>query len=123
MTPVRLEPAALRSRVKHSTTEPLRSQGNHLIELTYWGEKRIGFLIHKQSELVLKTCLDIEGLAKDKYQALTHHISLKNSKSTKHMSTNKTEKQQKQIETFGKDRNNAIEKTTAICLEPKATKF
>ena len=27
MTPVRLEPAALRSRVKHSTTEPLRSPG------------------------------------------------------------------------------------------------
>ena len=26
MTPVRHEPAALRSRVKHSTTEPLRSQ-------------------------------------------------------------------------------------------------
>ena len=25
MTPVRLEPAALRSRVKHSTTEPLRT--------------------------------------------------------------------------------------------------
>ena len=25
MTPVRLEPAAFRSRVKHSTTEPLRS--------------------------------------------------------------------------------------------------
>ena len=25
MTPVRLEPRALRSRVKHSTTEPLRS--------------------------------------------------------------------------------------------------
>ena len=25
MTPVRLEPTALRSRVKHSTTEPLRS--------------------------------------------------------------------------------------------------
>ena len=25
LTPVRLEPAALRSRVKHSTTEPLRS--------------------------------------------------------------------------------------------------
>ena len=28
MTPVRLEPTALRSRVKHSTTEPLRSQLN-----------------------------------------------------------------------------------------------
>ena len=27
MTPVRLEPATLRSRVKHSTTEPLRSLG------------------------------------------------------------------------------------------------
>ena len=26
--PVRLEPAALRSRVKHSTTEPLRSRKN-----------------------------------------------------------------------------------------------
>ena len=26
MTPVRLEPAALQSRVEHSTTEPLRSQ-------------------------------------------------------------------------------------------------
>ena len=26
MTPVRLEPVAHRSRVKHSTTEPLRSQ-------------------------------------------------------------------------------------------------
>ena len=30
MTPVRLEPAALRSRVKHSTTEPLRSLFLHL---------------------------------------------------------------------------------------------
>ena len=29
MTPVRLEPAALGSRVKHSTTEPLRSQSNN----------------------------------------------------------------------------------------------
>ena len=27
MTPVRLQPAALQSRVKHSTTEPLRSLG------------------------------------------------------------------------------------------------
>ena len=30
MTPVRLEPAALQSRVKHSTTEPLRSLQNVL---------------------------------------------------------------------------------------------
>ena len=28
VTPVRLEPAALRSRVKHSTTEPLRSHSH-----------------------------------------------------------------------------------------------
>ena len=30
MTPVRLEPATLRSRVKHSTTEPLRSLRTHV---------------------------------------------------------------------------------------------
>ena len=33
MTPVRLEPAALRSRVKHSTTEPLRSHRYRIIGL------------------------------------------------------------------------------------------
>ena len=33
MTPVRLEPAALRSRVKHSTTEPLRSLTNSDVTL------------------------------------------------------------------------------------------
>ena len=31
MTTVRLEPAALRSRVKHSTTEPLRSLSSFYI--------------------------------------------------------------------------------------------
>ena len=35
MTPVRLEPATLRSRVKHSTTEPLRSLGRLLCETEY----------------------------------------------------------------------------------------
>ena len=34
MTPVRLEPAALRSRVKHSTTEPLRSP--HMDSALIW---------------------------------------------------------------------------------------
>ena len=34
MTPVRLEPAALRSRVKHSTTEPLRSLIKIVMEIT-----------------------------------------------------------------------------------------
>ena len=33
MTPVRLEPAALRSRVKHSTTEPLLSRIARVSEL------------------------------------------------------------------------------------------
>ena len=33
VTPVRLEPAALRSRVKHSTTEPLGHQVNSDIHL------------------------------------------------------------------------------------------
>ena len=32
MTPVRLEPAALRSRVKHSTTEPLRSHRDDAVD-------------------------------------------------------------------------------------------
>ena len=36
MTPVRLEPAASRSRVKHSTTEPLRSRKiKHLDKLWF----------------------------------------------------------------------------------------
>ena len=35
MTTVRLEPAAIRSRVKHSTTEPLRSLESLVI--LYWG--------------------------------------------------------------------------------------
>ena len=34
VTPVRLEPAALRSRVKHSTTEPLRSLDRQTDEQT-----------------------------------------------------------------------------------------
>ena len=34
MTPVRLDPAALRSRVKHSTTEPLRSLSLYLVTVT-----------------------------------------------------------------------------------------
>ena len=33
MTPVRLEPAAPRSRVKHSTTEPLRFHEVHFVVL------------------------------------------------------------------------------------------
>ena len=37
MTPVRLEPAALRSRVKHSTTEPLRS----LIAILEWTKSNV----------------------------------------------------------------------------------
>ena len=40
MTPVRLEPAALRSRVKHSTTEPLPSLGTAGVGV-FVAEKRI----------------------------------------------------------------------------------
>ena len=38
MTPVRLEPAALRSQVKHSTTEPLHF---HIVEDMIHGEQHI----------------------------------------------------------------------------------
>ena len=48
MTPVRLEPAALRSRVKHSTTEPLRS---HFYERNgknlFWSIKNSGEILNK----------------------------------------------------------------------------
>ena len=81
MTPVRLEPAAPRSRVKHSTTEPLRSHndfvrinkikditainrktGQHVKKtFSYWYEVAIlmpkNFKTDKQSE----TYLDIFG--------------------------------------------------------------
>ena len=35
MTPVRLEPATLRSRVKHSTTEPLRSLERKVVQFYF----------------------------------------------------------------------------------------
>ena len=51
MTPVRLEPAALRSRVKHSTTEPLRFSG------TGWDSLfTIGLLLHRH--LIRGKCYD-----------------------------------------------------------------
>ena len=43
MTPVRLEPAALRSRVKHSTSEPLRSQIWCVSCPHEWGVQRHNF--------------------------------------------------------------------------------
>ena len=42
MTPVRLEPAALRSRVKHSTTEPLRSLYIFYGDLVYKFKRIVG---------------------------------------------------------------------------------
>ena len=39
MTPVRLEPAAPRSRVKRSTTEPLRSLAELVVKRSYNGPK------------------------------------------------------------------------------------
>ena len=46
MTPVRLEPAALRSRVKHSTTEPLRSQIYDLIPNMDLGVGEMGSFVY-----------------------------------------------------------------------------
>ena len=58
MTPVRLEPAAPRSRVKHSTTEPLRSRmlsvSSHLSKC----ETRIWLLLQNTIHL---WCKDEEG--------------------------------------------------------------
>ena len=48
MTPVRLEPAALRSRVKHSTTEPLRSLCVGMLSVI------VAFLVINPSFLLIK---------------------------------------------------------------------
>ena len=58
MTPVRLEPAALRSRVKHSTTEPLRS---------HFGDVSVAQLVASMSGLVLGDVDKVMGsnLARD----------------------------------------------------------
>ena len=54
MTPVRLEPAALRSRVKHSTTEPLRSLVHYENrDILFRAEKKH----HKSKALVRKLIL------------------------------------------------------------------
>ena len=50
MTPVRLEPAAPRSGVKHSTTEPLRSQYSYFSTKTYvvgTQKNRLSLMFHK----------------------------------------------------------------------------
>ena len=57
MMPVRLEPAASRSQVKHSTTEPLRSLIQGLYRLVkYWNME--GFL---EKSLKIKSSLKITG--------------------------------------------------------------
>ena len=53
VTPVRLEPAALRSRVKHSTTEPLRSTYIHT-----WATPQGRAFLPKVLLLYLKKCKD-----------------------------------------------------------------
>ena len=50
MTPVRLEPAALRSRVKHSTTEPLRSQCPRLLKKTMRRDARLCLTLRTKSQ-------------------------------------------------------------------------
>ena len=64
MTPVRLEPAALRSRVKHSTTEPLRSLNVHADVTSKAVGLNFGLSIHLQTYLCIQpakvlTCLCI----------------------------------------------------------------
>ena len=53
MTPVRLEPAALRSRVKHSTTEPLRSLGKELKQNDHDTKKMSGSQVANNAKCVL----------------------------------------------------------------------
>ena len=45
MKPVRLEPAASHSQVKHSTTEPLHSLKKSVAIIYYLGDKMVLYLI------------------------------------------------------------------------------
>ena len=53
VTPVRLEPAAFRSRVKHSTTEPFRSQCPRLLKKTMRRDARL-CLAHERYVFAVK---------------------------------------------------------------------
>ena len=66
MTPVRLEPAALRSRVKHSTSEPLRSPNIHTA-----GEGANSTVIQCAHEQSLNSCLLIASNGSPMYKSLT----------------------------------------------------
>ena len=55
VTPVRLEPAALRSRVKHSTTEPLRS---HVSKMHY--NRTILFFFETGIKITVNVLLQFE---------------------------------------------------------------
>ena len=50
MTPLRLESAALPSRVKHSTTEPLRSQTLALKNRNFKGPRRLVLLLDYRNQ-------------------------------------------------------------------------
>ena len=60
MTPVRLEPAALRSRVKHSTTEPL-SDFEGLETLLISEELEASTLFEGLETLSIFDCLSLKG--------------------------------------------------------------
>ena len=64
MTPVRLEPATLRSRVKHSTTEPLRSRLRNAFDITIMQTIKRYYMLQ---QLELRFVLQIEW-------CITHHI-------------------------------------------------
>ena len=87
VTPVRLEPAALRSRVKHSTTEPLCSpRWIMLTKLT--GCRTSTFLYIKNSKWVwsgnttITNCRQPQGTARKSHSTITRHQGDKLSKAT-----------------------------------------
>ena len=72
-TPVRLEPAAPRSQVKHSTTEPLHSLGSVCAKVTL----KIGSRSLKSNQLfILHHCYILANLAKSTSTILTHNAPI-----------------------------------------------
>ena len=88
MTPVRLEPAASRSRVKHSTTKPLRSFKMQLRIFFFYQGVVAHFALSKAFYPVLSTGSTQEDRIKSRYdreKMLTRKLSINTKKCDNNM--------------------------------------
>ena len=74
MTPVKLEPAAPRSRVKHSTTEPLRSLALHVQNVNKAKTGVVMVLITCVKRVSLNVTAQLPGRSNGLCVHLKHHL-------------------------------------------------